>query len=56
MATYKAGLFGTNPLVTKFEFDDKNKLSEELVRRLELFADERFINELRLFIHYFDMR
>lgn len=43
-------------LTTKFEFDDKNKLSEELVRRLELFADERFINELRLFIHYFDMR
>ena len=30
MATYKAGLFGTNPLVTKFEFDENLLKSDEL--------------------------
>lgn len=30
MATYKAGLFGTNPLVTKFEFDENLLKNDEL--------------------------
>jgi len=30
MAKYKAGLFGTNPLVTKFEFDENLLKSDEL--------------------------
>jgi len=30
MATYKAGLFGTNPLVIKFEFDENLLKSDEL--------------------------
>ena len=30
MATYKAGLFGTNSLVTKFEFDENLLKSDEL--------------------------
>ena len=45
-----------DPLVleTSFSFESEAELSEELANRLALFTDERFTNELRPFIHYFE--
>lgn len=41
MATYKAGLFGTYPLVTKFEFDENLLKSDELnVRTFSEYSKE----------------
>ena len=41
-------------LTTHFTFKSVRELGEELVKRLSLFTDEHFTNELRPFIHYFD--
>ena len=41
-------------LTTEFSFATEKELCEELVKRLRLFTDERFTNELRPFIHYFE--
>ena len=40
-------------LATEFSFRGEGELGEEIAARLSLFADERFTNELRPFIHYF---
>ena len=39
---------------TFFKINSESELREELVNRLRLFTDDRFTNELRPFIHYFE--
>ena len=41
-------------LTTDFTFNSERELGEKFAKRLSLFTDERFTNELRPFIHYFD--
>ena len=41
-------------LTTNFSFSNEKELGEEFVKRLHLFTDERFTNELRPFLHYFE--
>ena len=41
-------------LTTDFSFTTVKGLGEEFVKRLSLFTNERFINELRPFLHYFE--
>lgn len=41
-------------LSSRFEFRDDNDLLSEFIQRLSLFNEERFTNELRPFIHYFE--
>jgi hypothetical protein len=41
-------------LSSSYELDSIDELYEELVERLSLFQNERFTNELRPFIHYFE--
>ena len=41
-------------LETRFRYDSSYVFSYELSDRLSLFANERFTNELRPFIHYFE--
>lgn len=40
-------------LASDFSFTNEEELGEELVKRLSLFTNERFTNELRPFLHYF---
>ena len=41
-------------LTTSFSAFDEKELRENLTERLSLFDDDRFSNELRPFIHYFE--
>ncbi len=41
-------------LTTDFTFNSERELGEEFAKRIGLFTDERFTNELRPFIHYFE--
>ena len=41
-------------LTTDFSFATEKELGEEFVKRLSLFTNERFTNELRPFLHYFE--
>ena len=41
-------------LASDFSFRSERELEAELTRRLALFVDEHFTNELRPFIHYFE--
>lgn len=37
-----------------FEFGTAAEFRDELIKRIGMFADDRFTNELRPFLHYFD--
>jgi hypothetical protein len=41
-------------LTTDFSFATEKELGEEFVKRLSLFTNERFTNEMRPFLHYFE--
>ena len=41
-------------LESRFEFDSEEEFRDELAQRLMLFGEDRFSNELRPFLHYFD--
>lgn len=41
-------------LATEFYFGTEKELAENFVKRLSLFNNERFTNELRTFLHYFE--
>lgn len=41
-------------LTTRFDFSSEDELLEGLTERFALFRNDRFTNELRPFIHYFD--
>lgn len=41
-------------LATDFSFSTENELAENFVKRLCFFNNERFTNELRPFLHYFE--
>ena len=41
-------------LTTDFSFATEKELGEDFEKRLRLFTDERFTNELRPFLHYFE--